>query len=136
MGKKLDEYKSIGALATTMTKNFCIDMLRKRQHLFKEEQEGKELQISGSASPFEIMDSRESENILYQIIDQLPEIYKECIRLREIDGLSYDEIAEKTEQNINTLRVTLSRARKVIREEFNKYQYERRSTKEVDRKVL
>ena len=136
MGKKLDEYKSIGALATTMTKNFCIDMLRKRQHLFKEEQEGKELQISGSASPFEIMDSRESENILHQIIDQLPEIYKVSIRLREIDGLSYEEIAEKTEQNINTLRVTLSRARKMVREEFNKYQYERRRIKEVNRKVL
>jgi RNA polymerase sigma-70 factor (ECF subfamily) len=135
MGKKLDEYKSIGALATAMTKNFCIDQLRKRQHLFKDEQDGKELQISGSASPFEIMESMESENILHQIIDQLPEIYKESIRLREIDGLSY-EVAEKTEQNINTLRVTLSRARKMVREEFNKYQYERRRIKEVNRKVL
>jgi len=133
MGKKLDEYKSIGALATTMTKNFCIDQLRKRQHLFREEQDGKELQISGSASPFEIMERRESEDILYQIIDQLPENYKESIRLREIEGLSYEEIAEKTEQNINTLRVTLSRARKMVREEFNKYQYERRRIKEVNR---
>jgi len=72
----------------------------------------------------------------HHIIDKLPDIYKDVIRLREIDGLSYEEIADKTEQNINTLRVTLSRARKMIRDEFNKYQYERRGIKEVDRQVL
>jgi RNA polymerase sigma-70 factor (ECF subfamily) len=66
----------------------------------------------------------------------LPDIYKEVIELREIEGLSYEEISARTEQNINTLRVTLSRARKIVREEFNKYQYERRGIKEVDRKVL
>jgi RNA polymerase sigma-70 factor (ECF subfamily) len=66
----------------------------------------------------------------------LPDLYRDAIIMREIDGLSYEEIVERTEQNINTLRVTLSRARKMIREEFNKYQYERRGIKEIGRKVL
>ncbi len=82
------------------------------------------------------MEKRESENILYHIINQLPDLYKDAIRLRELDGLSYEEIAEKTKQNINTLRVIISRARKLIRDEFNKYQYERRGIKQTDRKVL
>jgi len=133
MGRKLEEYKSIGALATTMIKNFCIDQIRKKKHFIQEESEGKDFQNPGSASPYELMESRESEDILYHIIDQLPDIYKDAIRLREMEGLSYEEIAEKTDQNINTLRVTLSRARKIVREEFNKYQYERRGIKEVDR---
>lgn len=34
------------------------------------------------------------------------------------------------------LRVTLSRARRFIRDEYNKYQYERRGIKQVARKVL
>ena len=34
MGEKLDEYKSIDALATAMTKNYCIDLLRKQKHSF------------------------------------------------------------------------------------------------------
>jgi RNA polymerase sigma-70 factor (ECF subfamily) len=136
LGRKLDEYKSIGALATTMIKNFCIDQIRKKKHFIQEENEGKDFQNPGSASPYELMESRESEDILYHIIDHLPDIYKDAIRLREIEGLSYEEIAEKTDQNINTLRVTLSRARKIVREEFNKYQYERKGIKEVDRKVL
>jgi RNA polymerase sigma-70 factor (ECF subfamily) len=98
--------------------------------------EGMELKGLDNSTPYELMESRESEDILHHIIDQLPEIYKEVIKLREIDGMTYDEIAEKTKQNINTLRVTLSRARKMIREEFNKYQYERRGTEEINRQVL
>mgnify|MGYP001793848673 CR=1 FL=1 len=87
-------------------------------------------------SPLTLMEGSESEVIIFHIIDQLPDNYKVVIRLREIEGLSYEEIVDKTHQNINTLRVTISRARKMIREEFNKYQYERRGIKEVDRKVL
>jgi RNA polymerase sigma-70 factor (ECF subfamily) len=136
MGNKLDEYNSIGALATTMIKNFCIDQLRKKKHFIQDENEAKDLQNAGSATPFELMESRESEDIIYHIINQLPDVYKVVIELREIEGLSYEEIAGKTAQNINTLRVTLSRARKIIREEFNKYQYERRGIKKVDREVL
>jgi RNA polymerase sigma factor (sigma-70 family) len=136
LGGKLDEYNSIAALAVTMTKNICIDLIRKKKHIVQEGYEGMELNGQDNSSPHGLMESRESEEILYQIIDQLPEIYKEVIKLREIDELTYEEIAEKTKQNINTLRVTLSRARKMIREEFNKYQYERRGTEEISRKVL
>lgn len=136
MGGKLDEYNNISALAVTMTKNLCIDQLRKKKHFVRDENGIQEFNDVDNASPFEIIQSRESENILISIIDCLPEIYRSVIRLREIEGFSYEEITKKTGQNINTLRVTLSRARKMIRDEYNKYQYERRGIKEVDRKVL
>jgi RNA polymerase sigma-70 factor (ECF subfamily) len=132
MGNKLDEYNSLMALATTMVKNFCIDQIRKKRHLVHEEHSGGNLEQIDKDSPYSLMESRESGEILYLIIDQLPDIYKDAIKLKEIEGLSYEEIADKTSQNINTLRVTLSRARKMIREEFNKYHYERRGTKQVD----
>jgi len=133
MGSKLDDYVNITALAVTMTKNICIDQLRKKKHFVRDETGKFEFNAVDDASPFEILQSNESGNILKNIIDSLPEIYSSLIRLREIDGLSYEEIAQKTEQNINTLRVTLSRARKMIRDEYNKYQYERRGIKEAGR---
>jgi RNA polymerase sigma-70 factor, ECF subfamily len=136
LGKKLDEYNSIEALASIMVKNYCIDQIRKKKHIVKEEPEKLSATDSGSNSPLELMEYKESGAILNNIIDQLPEIYKSAIIMKEIEGQSYEEIAEKTDQNINTLRVTLSRARKMIREEFNKYQYERTGFKKVDRKVL
>ncbi len=126
MREKLREYKSIDALATTMTKNYSIDLLRKQKHGLKGDYNINDYQNITSPSPHEQLENMESGEILERIISDLPDIYKAVIRLRDIEGASYEEIAEKTEQNINTLRVTLSRARKLIRDEFNKYQYERR----------
>jgi RNA polymerase sigma factor (sigma-70 family) len=135
-GSKIDEYNNINAVAVTMLKNFCIDQIRKKKHFIREDPENQYILNIDNSSPYDLMEKRETENILYHIIDQLPDLYKDAIRLREIDGLSYEEISEKTKQNINTLRVTISRARKLIRDEFNKYQYERRGIKQTDRKVL
>jgi RNA polymerase sigma-70 factor, ECF subfamily len=134
--KKLDEYNSITALAVTMVKNYCIDQIRKKRRIINEELNGQIIGNSDNDSPYELLESKESGNILHQIIEGLPETYKNAVRMRDIEDLSYEEIAEKTQQNINTLRVTLSRARRLIRDEFNKYQYERRGIKEADRKVL
>jgi RNA polymerase sigma factor (sigma-70 family) len=135
-GSKIDEYNNVDAVAVTMLKNFCIDQIRKKKHFIREDEDKQYLQNIDNSSPYELMEKRESEKIIYQIIDKLPDLYKNVIRLRELDGLSYEEIAEKTNQNINTLRVNISRARKLIRDEFNKYQYERRGIKQTDRKVL
>jgi RNA polymerase sigma-70 factor (ECF subfamily) len=126
MNDRLDEYKSIEALATAMTRNYCIDLLRKQKHGFKGDYNLNDYQNFTSPSPHEQMENRESGEILNRIITDLPEIFRVVIRLRDIEGASYEEIAEKTDQNINALRVTLSRARKLIRDEYKKYQYERR----------
>lgn len=136
MGEKLNEYISIDAFATTMTKNYCIDQLRKQKHGYLGEQNNQDYHFIASPSPHEQMENRESNEIIHNIINHLPDTYKVVIWLREIEGLSYEEIAEKTDRNINTLRVTLSRARRIIRDEYNKYQYERRGIKKIDRKVL
>jgi RNA polymerase sigma-70 factor (ECF subfamily) len=133
LGKKLDGYISIEALSVTMIKNFCVDQLRKKKHLDYEELTKRDFQNPDNSSPSELLENTESDAILHSIINQLPDIYKDVIILKEIDGLSYEEISDKTEQNVNTLRVTLSRARKMIREEYNKYQHERRRIKEIDR---
>jgi RNA polymerase sigma factor (sigma-70 family) len=136
MGQKLDEYKSVDALATTMTKNYCIDIIRKQKHNYGEDFSISDYPGSTSTSPHDAMVNRETGEILNRIIGDLPELFRIVVKLRDIDGDSYEEISRKTKQNINTLRVTLSRARKIIRDEYNKYQYERRGTETTYRKVL
>ncbi|HUX59060.1 MAG TPA: RNA polymerase sigma factor [Bacteroidales bacterium] len=136
MGDKLDKYKSVDALAITMTKNYCIDQLRKHKNIYHEENRRQDYKYFASPSPHEQMEIRESNEIIHNIIDRLPEGSGDIIRLRDIEGFSYEEIAEKTGQNINTLRVTISRARRIIRDEFNKYQYEHRGIEPIARKVL
>ncbi|HEX2920506.1 MAG TPA: sigma-70 family RNA polymerase sigma factor [Bacteroidales bacterium] len=116
MGDKLDEYKSIDALATTMTKNYCVDQIRKKKFLFED------ISVINDKPSYrstgEIIEDAESFIILQRIIDRLPDNYREMIKFRDIEGLSYEEIAEKTGQNINTIRVNMSRARTIVKNEY------------------
>jgi RNA polymerase sigma-70 factor (ECF subfamily) len=136
MKEKLEEYNSIDALATTMIKNHCIDQVRKEKNIFNNDGSSQFSVTSPLPSPDQEMENRESDEIIHRIIDNLPEIYRTVIQLRDIDGFSYEEVAEKTAQTVNNLRVILSRARKQIRDEFNKFEYEQGRTEQVVRKVL
>ena len=126
MADKLKQYSSVEALAITITKNFCIDQLRKTKRVDQNELTEGSYRDQTFPSPLDQMEVRESNEIIHSIIEKLPESYRLLVRMRDIEGLSYDEIAVKSDQNINTIRVTLSRARKMIRDEYNKNQYERR----------
>jgi RNA polymerase sigma factor (sigma-70 family) len=136
MGDKLDEYNSIEALAATMTKNYCIDHLRKQKNRYDGGFRIEEYTGSTEPSPQEQMENVESGEILDKIISGLPEAYRTVLQYREINGSSFEEMATIMGQNVNTLRVTLSRARKMVRDEYNRYQYERRSFEKSARKVL
>lgn len=131
MKESLNEYKSIDALTVTMTKNFCIDLLRKSKHFNIVRSHENDYQQFTSPSPQEQLEQKESDNIIRNLIDNLPDIYKVVIKLRDIDGLSYEEIAEKTGQNINTVRVTLFRARGFIRDEYNRYHDEHKGIRQT-----
>ena len=134
--EKLDEYYSIEALATTTIKNYCIDQLRKSKTISIEETNDQKAAFLNEPLPDERLENAETGQILNAIIGRLPDIYRVIILMREIDGLSYEEIALVTNQNINTLRVNLSRARKMIRDEYKRNRYEYTGNKQSARKVL
>jgi RNA polymerase sigma factor (sigma-70 family) len=125
MKEKLDTYKDPVALAVTMTKNNCFDLLRKWKHIDSDKDGAEILNLELSPSPFDQMVNYETAEILHDIIEALPEAFRKIIQQREINGLSYEEIALKNSVNINTLRVTLSRARHIVKEKYLKYTYER-----------
>lgn len=134
--EKLDEYNSIEALAITTIKNHCIDRIRRSRTMVTEEHDGRKDLYVNEPLPDEIMERAEMALMLDRIIMSLPENYREIITLKEIDGLSYEDIARITDQNVNTLRVNLSRARKMIRDEFKKKKYEYTGNIQTARKVL
>ncbi len=53
-----------------------------------------------------------------KIIEELPEQQKMVIQLRDIEQYDLEEIAKMLEMNNTAVRVTLSRARKTIREQL------------------
>ena len=56
---------------------------------------------------------------LIEKIKVLKPIYAKVLRLRYFEELSYKDIAQKTSLPINTVKVTLLRAKKVLAEKIN-----------------
>ena len=125
MKDSLDTVSNISMLAIKMTKNGCIDILRKWKFCNPEYDEKSVDQDNFYCSPHEQMENKEESILVMNIVNDLPPPYKEIILMREIDGLSYSEIAELNEMNINSVRVIVCRARQMIKEKYKSH--ERRS---------
>jgi RNA polymerase sigma-70 factor (ECF subfamily) len=66
---------------------------------------------SEQISPEENLTTTEFYEILQQAITDLPETFRTTIVLREIQGLSYEEIAEITGTSLGTVKSRIARAR-------------------------
>ncbi len=65
-------------------------------------------------SPERMLLAQEIETIVLQTIEGLPQELKTAILLREVEGMSYDEIASTMACPIGTVRSRIFRAREVI----------------------
>jgi RNA polymerase sigma-70 factor (ECF subfamily) len=66
---------------------------------------------SWRANPVELLEQRQAQTRVYQILDRLPERQRTVLALFEIEGHSGEEIAALTGQRIATIWVQLHRAR-------------------------
>jgi len=70
--------------------------------------------LRDSGSPERLMFRDEVKEMIFKTIDELPEDLRTAIMLREIDGLSYEEIAESMDCPVGTVRSRIFRARDAI----------------------
>ena len=69
-------------------------------------------------TPDSMLLTKEVAEAVNRAIDQLPEDLRTAIVLRELEGLSYEEIAESMQCPIGTVRSRIFRAREAIAEEL------------------
>ena len=67
-----------------------------------------------NASPEKLLLTQEIKAVIFRTIEKLPEDLRTAINLRELDGLSYEEIAEVMECPVGTVRSRIFRARDAI----------------------
>ena len=65
--------------------------------------------------------SAELEKIIKKAILELPEQFRIAIVLRELQGLSYEEIAEATKSSVGTVKSRIARARGKLQEGLRAY---------------
>ena len=64
-----------------------------------------------SPNPEETMDQRKLQELIQQAIEKIPSRYRPSFVLREINGLSYEEIAATTGLKLGTVRSRINRGR-------------------------
>ena len=69
-----------------------------------------------SNTPSHTPNYNNAQEILEQLVNELPEIQKAVIMLRDYEGYSYQEIAEITSLNESQVKVYIFRARKYLKE--------------------
>jgi len=75
-------------------------------------------QLRDNNSPERILMSKQIADTVNAAMDRLPEDLRNAISLREIDGMSYEEIAQIMDCPIGTVRSRIFRAREAIAEKL------------------
>lgn len=84
-----------------------------------------------SARPDDIVLSREISEVIRDSMKRLPEQFRTAIVLREVEGLSYEEIAILTKTEMGTVKSRIARARSKLQELLKPYLESTTPTSEV-----
>ncbi len=105
-------------IAINTAKNYLVAQKRRLPNVDIDAQEAEQFEgatgLKEYATPERMLLRDEIEQTIFSAIDQLPEDLKTAITLREIDGLSYEEIAQAMECPVGTVRSRIFRAREAI----------------------
>lgn len=109
--------------------NLFFDELRKKQRRpdvisIDEEENEKNIKTQlpdKKYKPHERCLSTELEEMIRAAIQDLPEQFRIAIILRELQGLSYEEIAEVTNTNVGTVKSRIARARGRLQDGLKSY---------------
>ena len=119
--EELTDVQNPEALCVTLVKNLCIDFLRSPRVGRHNEEVTEVVAFSPDSSPDEKLEMKDKVQQVRHLVSRLPENQRQVRRLRGIEACSMDEIEQITGLSAVNIRVLLSRARKIIREQFEKY---------------
>ena len=68
------------------------------------------------ASPFEQLASLEIQSAVHCALQQVPDVFRGAVILRDIEGLSYEEVAEVLECSVGTVKSRILRGRRALKE--------------------
>ena len=120
MRGELPNYNSIEALCVRITRNLCLDHLRRRKVNHDAMKAEQLKQASYPETPSDNLEKKEDAELVHKLISELPEPQRSLVHLRHLEGKEYEEIAEMVNMNVNAIRVSISRARKQMREMIEK----------------
>jgi RNA polymerase sigma-70 factor (ECF subfamily) len=115
-------YTWLYRIAANTAKNFLASRARKSPAYSVDVEDAEHFEgesgLKEYANPENLLLTDEIRATIFRAIENLPDDLKSAITLREIDGLSYEEIADVMDCPIGTVRSRIFRARDVIDKEL------------------
>ena len=103
--------RPVAPLARVLVRNLCVDRLRRRRQTVP-------LELTAmQAVPQEGVDGDAFAHVM-KVIDTLPAAQQVVLRLRHIDGMPMEDIAQLTGASEAAVRKQLSRARMAVRKHY------------------
>ena len=122
-------YTWIYRITVNTSKNFLVSKKRKSELLNSDlsEEASYEIEPVETYSPEDLLQATQLQKVITDTFDQLGEDTRTALTLRELDGLSYEQIADVVNCPVGTVRSRIFRGREVIDEAISQYKQDNKT---------
>jgi RNA polymerase sigma-70 factor, ECF subfamily len=118
--KSLDKFNRDADFSTwlsSVARNFCIDNYRagkREREVLVEDLVAFDLAPAASGNPHRALEDQDRRSFLRRGLDQLPDKLREAVVLRDLQGLSYQEMADRLGLPEGTVKSRINRGREEL----------------------
>ncbi|MGN1281086.1 MAG: RNA polymerase sigma factor RpoE [Succinivibrio sp.] len=118
-------YTWLYRIATNAAKSYVESNGKYKNHVDVDSEEFQSIDAQGALAtretPDRIIESQELQQVIVSAINALPEELRQAITLREVEGMSYEDISLITKVPVGTVRSRIFRARQFVEERMTKF---------------
>ena len=118
-------YTWLYRIVVNAAKTYLESNSKRKNHIDVDSEEFQSIDSQGvltsRESPDKIIESQELQQVILSAMNELPEELRQAIMLREVEGMSYEDMADLLQIPIGTVRSRIFRARQFIEEKMSKF---------------
>ena len=118
--RSLDKFNRDADFSTwlsSVARNYCIDRYRaskREREVVVEDLVAFDLAPASSGNPYRALEDQDRSSLLRRGLDLLPDKLREAVVLRDLQGLSYQEMADRLELPEGTVKSRINRGREEL----------------------